>query len=159
MKAFIGTFVNKIDAKGRISVPASFRGVVQAKSLTGVALYASPVESCVEGCGMDRIDSLVEAMPDRFDQVSGTDEVAEAILAAAREAAFDADGRIILPEDLIAHAGLRDRGAFVGKGRVFQIWEPDTLAAMNDARLRRIAAAQKAVPPARPAQPNKDPAR
>ena len=41
VKAFIGTFVNKIDAKGRISVPASFRTVVQARGLTGVALYPS----------------------------------------------------------------------------------------------------------------------
>ena len=38
MKAFIGTFINKIDAKGRISVPAPFRTVVQAKNLTGVAV-------------------------------------------------------------------------------------------------------------------------
>jgi MraZ protein len=70
--------------------------------------------------------------------------VAAAILAAAREASFDSDGRIILPEDLIAHADLRERGAFVGKGRVFQVWNPDTLAAMHEERMRRIAAAHKA---------------
>lgn len=158
MRAFIGTFVNKIDAKGRVSVPASFRTVVQAKGLNGVALYAYPIEACVEGCGMDRIDSLVEAMPDRFDQLSSADDVAEAILAAAREAPFDSDGRIILPEELIAHAGLRERGAFVGKGRVFQIWDPDTLAAMHEERMRRIAAVHKAGP-ATAGRPAKDPAR
>src|SRR5262245_46905807 len=65
VKAFIGTFVNKIDAKGRISVPASFRAVVQARGLSGVALYPSLIgEKCIEGCGLDHIEKLADDQPD-----------------------------------------------------------------------------------------------
>ncbi|MCB2106823.1 MAG: hypothetical protein KDE14_03930 [Rhodobacteraceae bacterium] len=144
MKAFIGTFVNKIDAKGRVSVPAPFRAVVQAKGMNAVALYPSPTEACAEGCGMDRIDTLVDAMPDDFSPIARNNDMAEIILASARETPFDADGRVVLPEDFIAHAGLSERAAFVGKGRVFQIWDPDKLAESHAALKQRIAAQRKA---------------
>jgi MraZ protein len=138
VKAFIGTFLNKIDAKGRISVPASFRAVVQARGLTGVALYPSLDGPCIEGCGMDRIETLAEAQPDN--PLPGVEDevVAHLIIGTAREASFDGGGRIVLPEDFMAKARLSDQGAFVGKGRTFQIWEPGALAAAQEALLKRL---------------------
>ena len=56
MKSFIGTFENKIDSKGRISVPATFRAVINAKSLNSVICYSSLTGPCIEGCGLDRIE-------------------------------------------------------------------------------------------------------
>ena len=51
---------------------------------------------------------------------------------------FDGGGRIVLPEDFMAQAKLTDKGAFVGKGRSFQIWEPGALADAQAAMMRRI---------------------
>jgi MraZ protein len=143
VKAFIGTFVNKIDAKGRISVPASFRTVIQAKGLNGVALYPSPVEECIEGCGMDRIETLVEAMRDEPLPSIDQDSVAHLVIGSARESPFDSGGRIVLPDDFIRRAKLDGQGAFVGKGRTFQIWRPEALKAAQDELAKRVLEARR----------------
>jgi MraZ protein len=144
VKTFIGTFVNKIDAKGRISVPAPFRTVIQAKGLAGIALYPSLTDPCIEGCGLDRIEQLAENLPD--DALPGVeqDAIAHLIIGTARETPFDGGGRIVLPEDFMAKAHLTDKGAFVGKGRSFQIWEPQALADAQAAMIKRIAAQRRA---------------
>jgi MraZ protein len=144
LKAFIGTFVNKIDAKGRISVPAPFRTSLQARGLVGVALYPSLTGECIEGCGIDRIEALVESMQDAPLPSVDDDAIAHLIVGSARETPFDAGGRIVLPEDFIAKAKLTDKGAFVGKGRTFQIWEPTALANTQDALMQRVLAGRKA---------------
>ena len=144
MKAFIGTFVNKIDAKGRISVPASFRAVLQARGLSGVALYPSLIgERCVEGCGLDHIEKLSDDQPDNPLPPVDQDAIAHLIIGTAREALFDGGGRIVLPEDFMAKAGLSDKGAFVGKGRTFQIWEPSALADAQSTLLNRLITARR----------------
>lgn len=145
LKAFIGTFINKIDAKGRISVPAPFRTSLQARSLNGVVLYPSLTDDCIEGSGIDRIESLVENMPDDPIPNIENDSVAHLIIGSARETPFDAGGRIVLPEDFIAKAKLNDKGAFVGKGRTFQIWEPNALAKAQDTLMKRVLAGRQAL--------------
>jgi MraZ protein len=127
MKSFIGTFINKIDAKGRISVPAPFRAVLQAKTLSGVTCYPALTGPCIEGCGLDRIEAMVETLPD--EPIPGVEEdaIAHLIFASARDLPFDGGGRIVLPADFLKKAGLTDQGAFVGKGRTFQIWNPSAL--------------------------------
>ena len=145
VKVFSGTFVNKIDAKGRISVPAPFRMVIQAKGLDGVVLYPSPIgEPCIEGCGSDRLEAISDRMPD--DPLPGVmeDAAAHLIIGTARQVPFDGGGRIVLPEEFLASAGLSDKGAFVGKGRTFQIWEPKALADAQAKMMERLSAARRA---------------
>jgi MraZ protein len=149
MKAFIGTFINKIDAKGRISVPAPFRTVLQAKNLTGVAVYPALTGPCIEGCGLDRIEAMVETMPD--EPIPGLDEdaIAHLIFASARDLPFDGGGRIVLPVEFLDKAGLKDQGAFVGKGRTFQIWHPPALEAAQAGMFQRAMAEREALVKAR----------
>ncbi|MBP02790.1 MAG: division/cell wall cluster transcriptional repressor MraZ [Rhodospirillaceae bacterium] len=127
MKSFIGTFVNKIDAKGRISVPAPFRNVLQQKGLTGVTCYPSITGTCIEGCGIDRIEAMVDMLPDEPIPGLQEDSIAHLIFASARDLPFDTGGRIVLPLEFINEAKLHQYAAFVGKGRTFQIWEPQEL--------------------------------
>lgn len=149
MKAFIGTFVNKIDAKGRISVPAPFRAALQAKKLSSVAVYPALTGPCIEGCGLDRIEAMVEAMPDK--PIPGVDEdaIAHLIFASARELPFDGGGRIVLPSEFLEKAGLTDQGAFIGKGRTFQIWNPPALQAAQAEMFSRAMAERQALVKAR----------
>ncbi len=137
MKSFIGTFVNKIDAKGRISVPASFRAVLQTKSLSSVTCYPALTGPCIEGCGLDRIEAMVETLPD--EPIPGVEEdaIAHLIFASARDLPFDGGGRIVLPSDFLKKADLTDQGAFVGKGRTFQIWNPAALEVAHAEMLSR----------------------
>ncbi len=139
MTAFFGTFTNKIDSKGRLSVPAPFRAVIQARGLVSVSLHPSLFESCLEGAGYDRFEKLLGGLSDGFMPSAG-DEAAELIMEDLRDLPFDGEGRIVLPAEFIAKAGLKDQAAFVGRGWKFQIWEPAALAALRQEKLKRVAA-------------------
>jgi MraZ protein len=138
MKAFFGTFTNKIDAKGRVSVPAPFRAVISGRGLTSVALHPSLFEACLEGAGVDRFENLLSGFTDSF-MPPARDEAAELIMEELRELPLDGDGRIVLPDEFIAKAHLKDQATFVGRGWKFQLWEPAALAVVKQAKLRRIA--------------------
>lgn len=142
MKAFFGTFVNKLDGKGRVSVPAPFRAVIQGRGLTSVAIHPSLFEACLEGAGFDRFENLEQQITDSFVPAGGN-EAADLIMGELRELPLDGEGRMVLPDEFIAKAGLRDQAAFLGQGRKFQIWEPGALTALKQAKLARVAAAMK----------------
>lgn len=137
MTAFFGTFTNKVDSKGRISVPAPFRAVIQARGRTSVAIHPSLFEPCLEGAGYDRFEKLLGDVADSF-VPSAQDEAAELIMEDLRELPFDGEGRIVLPGEFIIKAGLKDQAAFVGRGWKFQIWEPTALAALRKEKLSRV---------------------
>ena len=128
MAVFIGTFENKIDRKGRVSVPASFRRRLEGQSFNGIIAFPSHRDKAIECCGSDFIDQLTGGM-DNYNLFSDQHSaLSTSIFADGHELAFDIDGRVILPEELRAFAGITDRVAFVGKGRLFQIWEPNSAA-------------------------------
>lgn len=124
MTLFLSTFVNKIDRKGRVSVPASFRPLLAGPDFSGVVLFRSWKHPALEGYRMGDMQELARQV-ETLDTFSDShDDAATSIFADARPLPFDAEGRIILPEDLVAHAGLGDAACFAGRGRTFQIWEP-----------------------------------
>jgi MraZ protein len=121
---FIGTFENKVDRKGRVSVPATFRQMLASQSYNGIVAFRSYRADAIEACGMDFIEKLNEQISG-YDFFSETqDDLATMIFAEALQLPFDGEGRIILPASQMEHAGITDRAAFVGKGRQFQIWQP-----------------------------------
>jgi MraZ protein len=138
MKAFFGTFTNKIDGKGRVSVPAPFRAVISGRGLTSVALHPSLFEPCLEGAGFDRFDNLLQNTTDSF-VGPAKDEAAELIMAELRELPLDGEGRMVLPDEFIAKAQLKEQATFVGGGWKFQIWEPGAFDGIKKAKLARIA--------------------
>ncbi|MDA8230495.1 MAG: division/cell wall cluster transcriptional repressor MraZ [Magnetospirillum sp.] len=141
MRLFLSTFVNKVDKKGRVSVPATFRASLADQPFTGIVAYRSFTGACIEGCGMDFMQRLSESAQ-HFDAYSAEQEDLTALIFAdARQLAWDPEGRILLPEDLMAHAGIADAAAFVGKGQTFQIWEPQAYRAIeSDIRARALKA-------------------
>tara|TARA_B100000073_G_scaffold93546_2_gene74147 strand:+ start:440 stop:889 length:450 start_codon:yes stop_codon:yes gene_type:complete len=143
MKSFIGTFENKIDSKGRISVPATFRAVINAKSLNSVICYSSLTGPCIEGCGLDRIERMVEELPDQPIPGRSEDTIAHLIFSSARELTFDSGGRIVLPNDFITNANIDGYGAFVGKGKTFQIWNPVKLKKVQSKMLETLISQRK----------------
>jgi MraZ protein len=141
---FIGTFENKVDRKGRVSVPATFRQMLASQSYNGIVAFRSYRADAIEACGMDFIEKLNEQISG-YDFFSETqDDLATMIFAEALQLPFDGEGRIILPASQMEHAGITDRAAFVGKGRQFQIWQPEALEAQKAVALER-ARTQKLV--------------
>lgn len=114
MSLFLSSYENRVDAKGRVSVPAKFRAVVANDEFQGVVLYCSPTHNCIEGVSMARLEKLAE---------SG--DICGDLFANAQQMAFDVTGRIIISPDFKKHAGIKDTALFVGRGNSFQIWNPD----------------------------------
>lgn len=124
MALFLSTFTNKIDSKGRVSVPSQFRTSLVSEGFSGMIVYESFINQSVEGCDLERIKKISESI-DSLDPFSEEREAfATAILGGAIQLSIDSDGRVILPESLIKKAKLKDLAVFVGKGPTFEIWEP-----------------------------------
>lgn len=140
MALFVSTIVNKVDRKGRVSVPAQWRAALASQSFAGIVCFPSFTHPCLEGMDMERLEKMAESL-DRLDMFSvEQDDMTQLIFAAARQLSFDTEGRIMLPEDFIAHAGISDSAAFVGRGRTFQIWEPEAQRAALADSMRRASA-------------------
>jgi MraZ protein len=125
MDRFVSTFTNKIDVKGRVSIPASFRAVLERDGYAG-GIYCYPsLDAPALDCGGERlaqkIDGLLAGLPDYSDE---RDELSVALYGDVQILGIDGDGRIVLPEGLRAHAGLDAAVTFVGLGDKFQMWEP-----------------------------------
>jgi MraZ protein len=121
---FLSTYINKIDKKGRISVPSSFRALLMKNNFSGVVIYESVRSKCIEGCSLDRLEHLSRSI-DSLDPYSDErDAFATIILGGSIKLSFDSEGRVVLPESLIKFANLAGEGCFVGKGQTFEIWNP-----------------------------------
>ena len=136
MPHFLGTHHNKVDAKNRVSVPATFRTVL--KSLLDedgpvtLILRPSHQHRCIEGWP----PSVMERMARPLDGLDpfGTDhvDIATALFSDAEFVEADKEGRIVLPPGLAAHAALTSSVVFMGLGQIFQIWEPNAATARRD---------------------------
>ena len=124
MALFLSTFENRIDRKGRLSVPAPFRATLEANH-AALFLYRSLVLPCIEGCGPERISQIVDAI-DTMDSLSEEVATLTTMLSSAQEMRLDSEGRIMLSAEFISFAGLSETALFAGVGRSFQIWHPET---------------------------------
>ena len=132
MTSFLSTFVNKVDRKGRVSVPAPFRNALSEAAYQGVIVYLSLADYAIDAFGRKLLENLNQRRLDKtmadgdFEQtLLGTDNMIDTIMAMAHELPFDGEGRILLPPTLAKTVGITDRAAFVGRGTRFQIWAPD----------------------------------
>jgi len=66
------------------------------------------------------------------------DDLSAMLFADARPLQFDVTGRIVIPADLLAHAGITDHAVFVGRGNSFQIWNPDAFHHAQSRALTRL---------------------
>jgi MraZ protein len=129
MDRFVSTFTNKIDAKGRVSIPAPFRLVLERDGYSqggsgGIYCYPSLDAPALDAGGerlAQKIDGLLAGLPDYSDE---RDELSVALYGDVQVLVLDQDGRIVLPRALCNHAGISSHVTFVGLGDKFQMWEP-----------------------------------
>ncbi len=132
MTLFLSTFTNKLDKKGRISVPASFRAELSDQEFQGLVLFRSNTHACLEGFAWSYMQEIGGRLDD-FDLFSSEqDDLATAIFGDAVQLPWDGDGRILLPAELVDFAQLGENASFVGLGRKFQIWNPEEFSARRE---------------------------
>ncbi len=121
---FLSSFENKLDKKGRVSVPATFRSHLSSMGYNGFVSYPSFNYSALEGCSQDRIEKLSKSIDSLNPFEENRDYFATSILSESVNFQFDTEGRITLTEKLLDHAKIINNVLFVGLGQTFQIWEP-----------------------------------
>ena len=121
---FLSTYHNRIDKKGRISIPAQFRAVLTKEESPAVIAYPSPINECIEACGMQRIMKF-NTRVERFEPYSPERDAFSAMLFGdSVQLTMDPEGRVSLPPQLIEFAGLSEQVTIVGKGETFEFWSP-----------------------------------
>ena len=126
MTLFLSTYINRIDKKNRISVPSSFRSVLEQNGLKGLICYPSPTLTSIEGCTFNRIKKLSDAIDSLGPFSEERSTFSSSILADSHQVSFDKEGRVILPSELLSSVGIIEEVAFVGMGETFQMWNPET---------------------------------
>ena len=129
MDRFVSNYTLRLDAKGRVSIPASFRAVLARDGFEGLYCYPAPDRPALDAGGnalLTEIDSLIESMPLYSDQ---RDQFAEALYATSEILKIDGEGRVVLTEPLKMHAHIADAVTFAGVGQKFRIWEPERFRA------------------------------
>ncbi len=137
MALFISTFINKVDKKGRVSVPATFRAALAQQHFAGIFVYRSLTSNALEGCGSDHMDMLSESLAQLDPFSVEYDDLSTQIFGMSFQLPFDGEGRVILPQELLATVDITDSVAFVGKGRTFQLWEPEAFRLASEEARRR----------------------
>ena len=140
VELFLSTFVNKVDRKGRVSVPATFRAAVADQSFPGIVVFPSFKYNALDASGIKRMEEMSERL-NTLDEFSEEHENLAMLFAASQALPFDTEGRIVLPESLAEYAHITESAAFVGLGKSFQIWEP-TRFGDHQATLRERARQQ-----------------
>jgi MraZ protein len=123
MTPFSGTLYGKLDSKGRIAIPASFRSVMERNGSAELAFRVSHLAPCIEAHTEAAFNAMVEAIR-AMPQFSPERQVRESsIIARTTVLRVDADGRVLLPERMLKKAGIEGPLAFLGKGDRFEIWD------------------------------------
>ena len=138
MGLFLSCYENRLDTKGRVSVPAAFRSSLTDENFAGVVLYRSFTNNCIEGLSMSRMEKIANATDKMGIFDNELDNISALVFADAHPLQFDVTGRIIIPSELLKHANIQDTALFVGRGNSFQIWNPSDFMKIQQNSLNNL---------------------
>ena len=124
MSDFIGRYLNKVDKKGRVSVPASWRSSLISKEFSGIIAQSSLSEKSIDAYPREYLELLQNKL-DSNDPLLEENEYESTVLFGGSVLSFDSEGRVILSSSLRAESNIEAEALFVGMGRRFRIWNPE----------------------------------
>lgn len=137
MDRFVSNFTSRLDSKGRVSIPAQFRGVLTRDGFEGLYVHPGLDAPALDAGGnglLAEIDALLGTLSPYSEE---RDYLSTALLGTSEILKVDPEGRVTFTETLKAHAGITDMVTFVGHGYKFQIWEPTRFSLhLEEARAR-----------------------
>ncbi|MEZ5668804.1 MAG: hypothetical protein R3F55_15450 [Alphaproteobacteria bacterium] len=143
MGFFHGKHEKVLDKKGRVSIPSDFRAALGEDLDKGIYAFASFGTSAnsVQVWPALRMQRLVRKMDEKFDRLSLTQrKIARVVLSRSRRLIVEDTGRIQPTPELLGHAGIAEKIAFVGEGATFAMWEPSAYEAYDRALQAEIEA-------------------
>ena len=123
---FLSSYENRLDKKGRVSVPSSFRAYLNSMGYNGFISYPSFNHQALEACSQDRIEKITNSIDSLNPFEDKRDYFATSVLSESINLNFDSEGRVSIPVKLLKHAKIKSSIIFVGLGKVFQMWDPKT---------------------------------
>ena len=124
MNRFVANFTLRLDSKGRVSIPGSFRSALARDGLDSLYCYPALDRPAIDAGG-NALMAEIEALIGRYAPFSDQrEQFALALYGTSETLRIDSEGRVVLSENLKRHAGITETVAFVGLGNKFQIWEP-----------------------------------
>jgi MraZ protein len=124
MDRFVSNTTLRLDSKGRVSIPASFRSVLGRDGFDGLFCYPALDRPAIDAGG-NALMAEIEALISRFAPFSDArEQFALALYGTSETLKIDGEGRMMLSINLRRHAGITEAVTFVGLGHKFQIWEP-----------------------------------
>ena len=105
---FLSSYENRIDKKGRVSVPATFRSHLNSLGFNGFISYPSFNYSALEACSQDRIEKLSSTIVSLNPFEEKRDYFATSILSESENLLFDTEGRVSLSQKLLSHAKIKN---------------------------------------------------
>ena len=111
----MGKFTHNLDAKNRLFIPAKHR-----EQLGESFVITRNIDKCLSVFSMEEWEKYT----DKLEQLPSTQarEIARFIYSGAAEVQPDGQGRVLIPADLLAYAGVQKSAVVVGNGRHAEIW-------------------------------------
>lgn len=135
---FVSHFTNRLDAKGRISIPASFRAVLTRDGFDGLYVHPSLDQQALD-CGGNGLLQEIDGLLSKLSPYSeARDLFSTALLGTSEILKVDPEGRVVLTETIKAYAEITAEVTFVGQGNKFQIWEPNRFRAHLEEAKNRV---------------------
>ena len=129
---FQGSALNAVDAKGRVSVPAFLRSVIERRGDARTIVLAkhdnfaclSAYDPAYAALRHEKLERLLEKQ--ETDPAAELDYARRTMMAfgATEEVPYDSSGRIIVPPMMRRKGQLDELALFIGVGETFQIWNP-----------------------------------
>ena len=121
---FLSSYENKIDKKGRVSVPAAFRSYLTTQGYNGFVSYPSFSNPALECCTQERIERLSNSIDTLNPFEEKRDYFATSVLSESSNLTFDTEGRVQFSQKLLNFAKIKSDILFVGQGKTKQAWNP-----------------------------------
>lgn len=145
MDRFVSNFTNRLDAKGRVSIPAPFRGVLAQDGFVGLYVHPALDAPALDAGGnrlLNEIDAFLSTLSPYSDE---RDQLSTALFGTSEILKVDTEGRVSLTESVKLHAGVTDAVTFVGLGHKFQLWEPERFRAHLEGARARVRDLKRAL--------------
>jgi MraZ protein len=141
---FLSNAVNKIDSKGRVSVPALFRSVLQKRGLGELYALQAIDMAAIDAGGMDLLERYEARLAQDDPFLRSSDDMSFFCHGDGAFLKIDGDGRITVTDFIREHTGITDEVAFVGRGHFFQMWQPEKFRSYREEVRERLRAAREA---------------
>ena len=125
MNSFIGTYECKVDAKGRLMLPAALKKQMDGVLQDGFVIKRAVFQECLELYPMTEWNALMQKINklNRFKKKNN--DFIRRFTAGVKTVELDATGRLLIPKDLLSFAGITKEIVISTAINIVEIWDKE----------------------------------